>query len=106
MGRVKTKLRAWKDNLLSQAGKEVLIKPMVTAILAYSTACFLLPKSLSKKINSMAAKFLWGQKGEERKIHWRPWEQLGMAKYRGGLGFQDLLKFNQALLAKQGLSLV
>ena len=38
----------------------------------------------------------------ERKIHWRSWDKLTIAKKKGGKGFQDLRAFNLAMLAKQG----
>lgn len=48
------------------------------------------------------ARFWWGQKNEERKIHWMGWEKLCLPKCQGGLGFRDLNTYKTALLAKQG----
>ena len=38
----------------------------------------------------------------ERKIHWRSWDKLTIAKKKGDKGFRDLRTFNLAMLAKQG----
>ncbi len=58
--RVWQKLQGWKEKLLSQAGKEILIKAVVQAVPTYSMGCFKLPQSLCKDIEAMIQKFYWG----------------------------------------------
>lgn len=53
----------------------------------------MLPAGFCNEINSMMGQFWWGQKQEEKKLHWLSWKQLCFFKKDGGLGFCDLFKF-------------
>ncbi|XP_058218798.1 uncharacterized mitochondrial protein AtMg00310-like [Rhododendron vialii] len=100
--RVLQKLARWKKKILNQVGKEVLLKSVALALMVYAMSCFKLPVGLCHQIEAAMAIFWWGQKSDERKIHWMRWSRLCNPKFKGGLGFQDLTSYNLALLAKQG----
>ena len=51
------KPKGWKEKLLSQAGREMLIKVVIQAIPTYTMSCFKLPKGLIKEIESLIRKF-------------------------------------------------
>ena len=74
--RIWGKLQGWKDKLLSQVGREVLLKAIVQAIPTFAMICFQLPVNLCHEIEVMIKikiknKKFWGQRGERQKIHWK-----------------------------------
>ncbi|CAI8589003.1 unnamed protein product [Vicia faba] len=60
--RVWKKVKGWKENFLSKAGKEVLIKAVAQAIPAYIMSYYRISKSSCKEIEYMIIKFWWGSK--------------------------------------------
>ena len=90
-------MQGWKEKLLSQAGKEVIIKAVVQSIPTYLISVFKLLVGLRKDIEAMIQKFWWGQ-GETKKIHWVKWSALCLSKSVGEMGFRDIQNFNNALL--------
>ena len=93
-------MQGWKEKLLSQAGKEVIIKAVVQSIPTYLISVFKLLVGLRKDIEAMIQKFWWGQ-GEtkkKKKIHWVKWSALCLSKSVGEMGFTDIQNFNNALL--------
>ena len=58
--RLWAKLQGWKEKLLSQANKEVLLKVVVQAIPSFTMSCFRLPMGLCHDIEMLIRKFWWG----------------------------------------------
>ena len=55
--RVWGKLQGWKEKLLSQVGREVLLKVVVQAIPTFAMSCFKLLVGLGNDIKAMIRKF-------------------------------------------------
>ena len=55
--RIWSRMQGWKEKLLSQAGKEIMIKEVIQSIPTYSMSVFRLPTSLCKDIEAMISKF-------------------------------------------------
>jgi hypothetical protein len=104
--RVQRRLDGWKDKLLSQVGKEILLKAVAQAIPTHSMSAFMLPKTLCRELIVMMNRYWWGQQPSNNGIIWKSWTSLGVAKSKRGMGFRDLKLFNLALLSKQAWGLM
>ena len=50
-------MQGWKERLLSQGGREILIKAVLQAMPTFTMGCFKIPKSLCKDIEALIRKF-------------------------------------------------
>ena len=81
--KITKRVLGWKEKFISKAGREILIKTVAQAIPTYSMNLFKLPRSICDSINSLVARYWWGQNREERKIHWINWRKLCTSKKKG-----------------------
>ena len=98
---VAQKMGSWKNQFLSSAGKEVLIKAVISVMPVYAMSCLKLPGNVCGEIEKMTAKLWWSNGECDKKIHWKSWTFVTQDKNDGGLGFRFLQDFNLAFMAKQ-----
>lgn len=100
LDRINKRALSYSNRFLSSAGKQVLLKAVLSSLPTYAMSCFKLPISLCKKIQSLFTRFWWDEKPGVRKISWVAWDKLTLPLSAGGLGFKEIVDFNEALLAK------
>ena len=100
LDKVKQTLAGWKVNMLSFAGRAILIQAFSTAIPSYIMQCTKLPGRILDGIDLVNRNFLWGTTEIAKKIHWVGWQKVTRTKEEGGLGLQAVKGRNTTLLAK------
>ncbi|XP_019186396.1 PREDICTED: uncharacterized protein LOC109181097 [Ipomoea nil] len=98
--KIRQRIGSWNKKLLTQAGKEILLKTVAQSMPTFSMSVFLLPISVCTAIERIMNRYWWDS-GTDRRIHWKAWDKLCIPKKYGGLGFKDLRAFNLAMLGKQ-----
>ena len=100
LDRVKQKLSRWKANMLSLAGRSVLIQASTAAIPSYIMQCSHLLFRILEGLDRVNWNFLWGSSNTTKKIHWVGWDKVTKAKEEGGFGLHSAKGRNIALLAQ------
>ena len=101
VGKLENKLSLWKANSLSKAGRALLISSTLQSIPRYFMQGLHFPKSITKKMDSISANFLWGNKDKKKGLNCISWDNICKPKILGGLGFRTNEELNILGLTKQ-----
>lgn len=94
------RLAGWKVNMLSHAGRTVLIKSVLCSVPVYYMAVEKLSNKAIDELEGLMRRFMWGKIGRERYLPMIAWHKLCQIEEEGGLGIKDLKIFNKALIQK------
>ncbi|XP_019197205.1 PREDICTED: uncharacterized protein LOC109191090 [Ipomoea nil] len=81
--KIRQRIGPWNKKLLSQAGKEILLKTVAQSMPTFSMSVFLLPISVCTAIERIMNRYWWDS-GTDRRIHWKAWDKLCIPKKYGG----------------------
>ncbi|KZV49641.1 hypothetical protein F511_08962 [Dorcoceras hygrometricum] len=84
------KLKGWELKYLSPGSRLVLIKSVLCSLPIYLFHVLEPPGTILHKLEMICAKFFWGAKDREKKIHWIAWQQICHPKSEGGLDIRHL----------------
>ena len=85
---MRKRVQGWQSRLMSQAGKEVLVKEVGQAIPSYRMSTFILLRSVLDDLQNMLKSFWWGPSAKgRRKFTWVGWDKMCSRKEEGGMGF-------------------
>lgn len=97
--KLENSLSGWKKNLISQAGRLVLLKHVAQSYPVYCMSTHLLPLIVCNKMDQMMCKFWWNPNASHP-MALKSWGSICQPKCSGGLGLRRMKDFNQALLAR------
>ena len=94
--KIRRKLTGWNLQLISQSGRLILIKNVLSAMPVYLLQVLHPPVTVWKRIEAIFASFFWGSKDTKKSIHWAQWKKLCYPVDEGGLGLRRVSEFSQA----------
>ena len=85
INKIKSRISSWQIPLLSQAGRNTLIKSVASAILIYDMPVLRLPNKTIDTIDKMLRSFWWGDGEGNKKMNTLKWNELHKPITEGGL---------------------
>ncbi|CAL5395354.1 unnamed protein product [Camellia sinensis] len=83
INKFKAKLASWKRKLLFFGGKLTLVKAVLSSLPIYYLSVFKMPVSVTRTLDKIQARFLWGESEVKKKLHLVNWEEDKRAKAMG-----------------------
>lgn len=92
-------MNCWANRFLSQAGRLVLIKSVISSMMVYWSMTFILPIKLINMIRNAMLRFFWTGSIHSRKIIPCSFGLMELPKNKGGLGILNLQTWNRAAIS-------
>lgn len=99
--KVGVRLAGWKGWHFTRAGRVVLARAILSAMVTYHLTAFKIPAGILRQINKLIRVFIWTrscQPGQEpSSLPLVNWATVCRPRHLGGLGILDLVRFGRAL---------
>ncbi|XP_042942930.1 uncharacterized protein LOC122277118 [Carya illinoinensis] len=100
VAKVQNKLEGWKSRLLSQGGRLILLRHVLSSMPIHLLSVIQKPASVIKKLNSLFSGFFWGDKNGKVKRRWKAWNHMCGPVEEGGIGVRKLGEVQRSLFHK------
>lgn len=100
LDKIRKKLSKWKGELISMAGRAILIRFVISTKPLYLLSLFKVPKIVCSELITIQRQFLRGWGCDKKKLARIKWRTVCNTRECGGLSIKDIEKFNKALLGK------
>ena len=100
LDKVRSRIKSWQAPLLSQAGRNTLIKSVASSIPLYNMSVLRLPKLTTEELDRIYQKFWWGGPEDKKNVHTIRWKEICKPIECGGLRIRESDNNNKALLAR------
>ncbi|XP_019258471.1 PREDICTED: uncharacterized protein LOC109236718 [Nicotiana attenuata] len=95
------RITSWTAKFLSYAGRIQLIKSIMFSIQTYWAQIFVLPKKITKPIESICRSYQWTGEGTVSKKALLAWEKICLPKSAGEFNVMNIAIWNKAVICKQ-----
>lgn len=96
--RITNRASSWTTKVLPYSGRLQLIKSILFSNQAYWSNHFLLPKVVTRDLQSILCRFLWRGSSLGKYGAKVAWSTISLPTTEGGLGIKSLLDWNKALI--------
>ena len=100
LDKVRSRIKSWQAPLLSQAGRNTLIKTVASPIPVYNMSVLRLPKLTTEELDRIYRKFWWGDREGKKNVHTISRKEIRRPTECGRLGIRELDSNNKVLLAQ------
>lgn len=90
MSKIKKNIQSWQATALSQAGRNIQVKSIVSPLSVYNMTVLQLPKQTLNSMDKMMRKFWWDDSVDKNKFHTIKWSELCKPIEEGAPGIRKI----------------